>query len=139
MLEFFMRLKWEVRCQNQTIFLVSTHSYFLLVLDQCFRSNTHGLCCCTGKNPERIEFQCRVDLPRCHDLFLLPLEVASFSFLFFFFYFAHERKNVSGTGETSKILRAVVSCLDFLESPGGKRANDSSSKRRRRWINLGWK
>lgn len=45
--------------------------------------------------------------------------------IFFFFYFAHEGKNISDKGETSKILRVKVSHLDFLENPGEKRANDS--------------
>lgn len=52
-LELFVRLKWEVWCQIQTIFLVSTHLCFLVVLDEYFLSNIHGLCCCTGKTPER--------------------------------------------------------------------------------------
>lgn len=34
-------------------------------------------------------------------------------------------KNVSGKGETDKILRVKVSYLNFLESPGEKRADGS--------------
>lgn len=39
----------------QTIFLVSTHLWFFVVLDEYFL-NTHGLCC-SEKAPERKEFQ----------------------------------------------------------------------------------
>lgn len=73
----------------QTIFLVSTHLWLFVVLDEYFLSNTHVLCC-SGKTPERKEFQERACWTYCGDLFLLPLlEAVSFCLFLFIFLKLH--------------------------------------------------